>query len=154
MADGALAPIRRRGRKKEGLSKKVIAAIELLASGEVETQKEAAERVGMTATWLCTRLNSPEGRAVLHENAMRTFSHAGPRAARRIAHLMVGAQSEKVAFEAAKHILAVEGIQPVKQGTNINVGVQVSAGYVIKLDGSKSGPPTIGATTIIDSDAT
>jgi hypothetical protein len=126
---------------KHRISRKVMQAIELLATGECKTQKAAAARVNITPEWLCKQLAREQVTAVMRERMTRGISVAGLRAATRMAEL-IDAESEKVSHSAAAFILGVEGLAP-KQGGGITINnnnVQ-AAGYVIKLRAEDDSAP-------------
>lgn len=54
------------------------------------------------------------------------------RASRRLEELL-DASSEHVSLDASKHVLAIGGIKPIEQGTNINITNNIAPGYVIDM---------------------
>jgi hypothetical protein len=130
---------------KHRISRKVMQAIELLATGECKTQKAAAARVNITPEWLCKQLAREQVTAVMRERMTRGISVAGLRAATRMAEL-IDAESEKVSHSAAAFILGVEGLAPKQHGgITINNNVQ-AAGYVINLATKAEQQPAIDIT--------
>lgn len=112
---------------------KIAKAVRLLLTGECKTQKAAAERVGMNATYLSEVLTKPKIQAFIARETRRNIQHGAMRASARLVEL-VDAASEHVSLDASKHVLAIEGIRPPDQG-QVSVSVGVSVGYVIDLSG-------------------
>lgn len=118
--------------KRERIPPKIAAAVRLLVSGECKTQKLAAERVGMNATYLCEALTKPKIQAFIARETRKTITQGTMRASARLLEL-VDAASEHVSLDASKHVLAIEGIKPVENGTNISIINNVAPGYVIDM---------------------
>lgn len=134
-SDSAAATPLAISKKKKKIPRKISQAIDLLVSGECKTQKAAAERVNMTPEHLSRVLGSDHVRAVLRERVSRTLASGTARAAARILEL-VDCESSKVALAASQHVLAIDGLAPIKQpGININNNVTVSAGYILNMTG-------------------
>jgi hypothetical protein len=117
---------------KVRIPKRISQAIDLLATGEVKYQKDAAERVGLTAEHLSRMLAKPHVRGVMHARATENLARATLRASARVAELM-DASSEHVSLDASKHVLAIGGIRPPDTSHGVHVNVGVSVGYVIDL---------------------
>jgi hypothetical protein len=124
--------------KRERIPPKIAKAVTLLLTGECKTQKAAAERVGLNASYLCDALTKPKIQAFIARETRRTIAQGQMRASARLLEL-VDASSEHVSLDASKHVLAIEGIRPPDQG-QVNVNVGVSVGYVIDLSGQQSQP--------------
>lgn len=146
------APGAPKGVTRTRIPRKINQAIELLARGEVQTQKDAAERVNITPEHLCRMLAKPHVRGVLHARATENLARATLRASVRVEQLM-DASSEHVSLDASKHVLAIANIRPPEDGRGVNVNVGVSVGYVIDLAGTAQSPsaPDI-RTEIIEHD--
>jgi hypothetical protein len=114
------------------LSKALAQAIDMLARGEVKTQKEAAEAVKLTPEHLCRMLAKPHVRGVMHQRASENLARSTLRASARLTELL-DAASEHVSLDASKHVLGIAGIRPPETGSNVSVNVGVSVGYVIDL---------------------
>jgi phage/plasmid primase-like uncharacterized protein len=130
--------------KRERISPKIAKAVNLLLTGECKTQKAAAERIGTSATYLCTQLKKPAVEAFIARRTRETIAQGKMRASARLLEL-VDASSEHVSLDASKHVLAIEGIRPPDQGA-VNVNVGVSVGYVIDLSGSQPAAKVINGT--------
>lgn len=130
--DHASPPVAVKSAKKRRLSPRVRRAIEALVTGECKTQKDAAALAGMSAEWLCTQLKKPEAEVFYEERSRQTIARAKMRASRRLEELL-DASSEHVSLDASKHVLAIGGIKPIEQGTNINITNNIAPGYVIDM---------------------
>jgi hypothetical protein len=86
-------------------------ACRLLAVKQVTTIKDAAASVGMSREHLSKQLGLPHVQVFLANEARRTIAVAAGRAAHRVVEL-VDASSEHVSLDAAKHVLAIQGIKP------------------------------------------
>jgi len=129
--------------KRERINPKIAKAVNLILTGECTTQKAAAERIGVSATYLCTQLKKPAIEAFIARESRKNIARGQMRASARLLEL-VDASSEHVSLDASKHVLAIEGIRPPDQG-QVSVNVGVSVGYVIDLSGNTANP---SATTI------
>jgi hypothetical protein len=129
---------------KQRVSKKILQAIELLATGECKTQRAAAERVNITHEWLCKQLAKDNIRTILKQRMSATILTAGPRAAARMVEL-IDAESEKVSREAAAFILGVEGVAPSKD-TSITINNNSISGYIIEIVRPDEAPTPIDIT--------
>lgn len=119
------------------LSPRLKQACDLLASGECRTIKAAAERVGLSREHLGRMLDRPHVQAFLTRDARKTIAMGIARASRRMVEL-VDASSEHVSLDAAKHVLAIEGIKPASD-RQVAVNVGLSVGYVIDLSDKPAG---------------
>lgn len=117
--------------RRERISPLVAKAVRLLVTGECKTQKAAAERVGMNATYLCEQLSKPKIQAFIARETRKTIAQGSMRAGARVIEL-IDAQSEHVSLDAAKHVLAIEGIRPPDSG-QVTVNANVSVGFVLDL---------------------
>jgi hypothetical protein len=127
--------------KKERISKRMREVLTLLATKGM-TQRDAANKVGMSETYLSGALRKPEIQAFIARKVRETIALGTLRASARVLEL-VDAASEHVSLDASKHVLAIEGIRPPSDAHHtVNVGVSV--GYVIDLAGK--GAPQQGVT--------
>jgi hypothetical protein len=83
----------------------------------------------------------------LANEARRTIAVAAGRAAHRVVEL-VDASSEHVSLDAAKHVLAIQGIKPTADQA-VSVSIDLKAGFVIDLSGQTG---TIAAKPLIDNE--
>lgn len=107
-------------------------ALSLLAQKGVN-QREAAKIAGLSEYHLSRELKKPQIQAFIARKARETIALGVLRASSRVLEL-VDADSEHVSLDASKHVLAIEGIKPPENGTNINIINNVQPGYVIRLD--------------------
>jgi hypothetical protein len=117
--------------KERRIPARVARAIELLLTGEVTTQKAAAERVGLNAQHLSKMLQRDYIRVFCERRARQTISAGLMRASSRLNEL-VDAGSEHVSLDATKHLLGIAGIAPAPTAS-VNVNIELKAGYVIDL---------------------
>jgi hypothetical protein len=116
---------------KQRISKRLAQAIGLLVTGECQTQKAAAERVGMRADSLSEALHKPHVRVFYEQRARQSIAAGVMRAAARL-NSLVDASSEHVSFDAARHVLGIAGIKPAADA-QVSVNIDVKAGFVIDL---------------------
>lgn len=117
--------------RQRRISRPIVQAIELILTGEVTTQKAAANRVGVTDAWLSKMLQRDYVRVFCERRMRQTISAGTMRASRRLVEL-IDASSEHVALDATKHALAIHGIKPATDA-NVSVSIELKAGYVIDL---------------------
>lgn len=131
----------------------VIQAADLIARGECRTVASAAEMLRINRIWLEKQFKRDSVKAYLVRSAQHKLAAAVGRAAAVKVELL-DCDSAKVRNEVASEILALHGIAAAKAGGQ-SLNVSVTAGYVIKLDGSQPEPPTIEATAVpvIEDDA-
>jgi hypothetical protein len=113
------------------VSKRLAEAVRLLLTGEVKTQKAAAERVGMNETYLSEALRKPHVRVFMERRVRETIANGTLRASARLVELL-DASSEHVSLDASKHMLALNGHQP-PSGPAALVNINIQAGWVIDL---------------------
>jgi hypothetical protein len=126
-------------------SKKVLQAIDLLISGECETQGAAAEKVGMTREALNRALNRPHVTDVIASKVNKRFRTIGlMKSAAALEHLAHKANSESVRKDASAHLLAIAGVKPTHDKSPAESG-----GIVLNvvLNG-QSAPPVTQAQVI------
>ena len=126
------APTNIKKLRKRRISPKIVQAVELLAKGDVRTQKQAAERVGVSEEWLSTMLGREETRVLLEQTCRKYLRTGTVRATARLVELL-DSNSSRTALEASKHVLGIGGISPPREGgVNISIGND-SPGYVVVL---------------------
>jgi hypothetical protein len=140
--------------KRVRIPPKLAKAVRLLVTGECKTQKAAAERVGMNASYLCDQLSKPKIRVFIAQELRKTIANGTIRAAARLVEL-VDAESEHVSAQVSTQLLQNEGvIKSDQRAIAVNVGIQ--AGFVLDLrDDTASlttGQRTIEAKPLIDND--
>jgi hypothetical protein len=117
--------------RERRVSKRIAEVVRLLLTGEVKTQKAAAERVGINAGYLSEALKKPHVRVFMERRVRETMANGTLRASARLVELL-DAQSEHVSLDASKHMLALNGHQP-PSGPSTLVNINIRAGYVIDL---------------------
>jgi hypothetical protein len=113
------------------VSKRIAEVVRLLLTGECKTQKAAAERVGMHASYLSEALRKPHIRMFIERRTRETIANGTLRASARLVDL-IDAGSEHVSADVSKHILAIAGIKPAPAATTL-VNVNIKAGWIIDL---------------------
>jgi hypothetical protein len=117
--------------RERRVSKRIAEVVRLLLTGEVKTQKAAAERVGMNAGYLSEALKKPHVRVFIERRTRETIADGSLRASARLVELL-DASSEHVSLDASKHMLALNGHKPTADPTTL-VNISIKAGYVIDL---------------------
>lgn len=130
-----------RGRKPR-IPKRIAQAIDLILTGRVRTQREAARQVGLSEEHLCRALKKDRVRAYLDQKTRETLSAAIPKAAATLLRLLDGS-SEHVQRDVALELLALAGIAVPKDPAAL-VQINNSVGYVIDLSGSSAAPTIDG----------
>lgn len=119
-------------RSKPRISKRIRHACELLATGKRVTITDAAKQAKISREHLSRELQKPHIGSFVAEKARAAIRTGALRASHRVLEL-IDADSEHVSLDAAKHVLAIEGIKPAEERGPL-VNVNVTPGYVIKLD--------------------
>lgn len=138
--------------KPKRISKRLQEAIRLMTTPECKTQKAAAEKLGMSPTYLCEALKKPEVRVFIERTARETIANGILRASARLIEL-IDAGSEHVSADVSKHTLAIGGVKP-SNGAQVSVNIDVRAGFVIDLTEEPRPMKTVGAMTITHDGAT
>src|SRR5882757_4780253 len=129
-ADAAAAPARR-------VSKKVIAAIDKMVSGECKNITEAAEAVGLARESLSRALSKPHVAELMRTKVLRSLAMASARAGATKVELL-DSDNAMARDRASTFVLGLAGIAPATTPT-VNVSINLKAGYVIDL--SDDPPP-------------
>lgn len=131
-AQAAAAPHQpaKRGRKR-GPTGKLLQVIELLESGACKDKKTAAERVGVSPTYIYRELKKPHVRVFCEQRARENLLAGLLRASNRMVELM-DCDANGVCFDASRLVLATHGIKPATDA-QVSVNVDIKAGYVIRL---------------------
>lgn len=121
--------------KKTRVPKKILQCINLLASGEAKTQREAAAQAGITDSHLCNYLKKPQAMAVYDAAVTENLRRAKITATGTLIHLANNAASEHVRLDASKHLLALQGIKPDQRAVAVQVNIEAGrvTGYTIDL---------------------
>ena len=119
------------------ISKKVVAAIDKMVSGECKTITDAANAVGLARESLSRALNKPHIAALMTQKVARSLAIASARAGATKVELL-DSPSELVRDRASTFVLGLAGIAPASQ-PSVNLNIELKAGYVIDL--SDDPPP-------------
>ena len=129
--------------KKTRIPKRIAEVVNLLISGECQTVKAAAERVGFHPNYLYTALKKPEIQVFYGQRVRETIGAGQMIAAARLMQL-IHANSEHVSADVSMHTLAIAGIKPVADA-QVNINIEAKAGFVIRLtDPDARSSPTSG----------
>jgi DNA-binding phage protein len=124
VADAAQAPRKR-------ISKKIIAAIDKMVSGESKKITEAAAAVGMPRETLSRALSRPHVAELLRTKVLRTLAMAAARAGATKVDLL-DSDNAIARDRASTFILGLADIQPASSPT-VAISLELKAGYVIDL---------------------
>src|SRR5262249_29184470 len=106
----ALTQSEQKPAKEPRISKRLQQAVTLIGSKGI-TQREAANRVGMSEWHLSRELKKPHVRVFMERAARQSIALGVLRASNRVMEL-VDAGSEHVSLDASKHVLGIAGIKP------------------------------------------
>lgn len=116
-------PAKTTKRKPRPPSKKVITAVELLLTGQAKTQIEAAEKVGMANESLCRALKRENVKELIHKRVNEQMRSIGLlKATATLERLATEANSETVQADVSKHIQAIAGVKPTRDGSSQGSG--------------------------------
>jgi hypothetical protein len=130
-AETAAAPPPRR------ISKKIVAAIDKMVSGECKKINEAAEAVGVARETLSRALSKPHVAELMRTKVLRALAMAAARAG-AVKGELLDSDNEMVRDRASSFVLGLAGIQPATN-PSVSVNLNIRAGYVIDL--SDDPPP-------------
>jgi DNA-binding Lrp family transcriptional regulator len=120
--------------KKTRISKRLQEAIRLLMTPECRTQRAAAQKLGMSETYLSEALRKPETRVFIERCARENVAVSQLRASAKLGELLdCGANGTE--FDATRLSLAIAGIKPAADA-QVSVNIDIKAGYVIDLTDS------------------
>lgn len=142
-------PTRRTTAGQRHISKRLRHAVELLITGEAQTQKDAAEKAGLTRERLCRALKEDHVRAFQVQRCAEMFAGLLPKAIRTFDLTMDGGNAQ-AALNAALVVARQMGIVS-PDGPSVAVTVN-QPGYVIDLSGGTLSEPyrTIDANPLSD----
>jgi len=142
--------------KPRRISARIKQGIAAIVSGECRTLKAASEKAGLSYWHFVRELKKPHISVFAAHEARKNLTAGTMRASARMLELL-DADSEHVAFDASKHVLAIAGISP-PAATQMSVNIDVKAGWVIDLSSPgdlepmrvviPAKPPLIDATPI------
>ncbi len=123
------------GSEKREPSLKLRRAIGALLSGEAKTQKRACEIADIHPSAFSKRLKDPHVKTFLQSEVRQRLSTLGFIAAANVLEtLMRSANSEYVRADAAKHVLAINGVKP---STDAPIGTGEGIKFTIVLNGKE-----------------
>lgn len=133
-ADSAAQALRNEQKpvRKRRIPKRIAEVVRLLVTGQCKTQRAAAERCGMSETYISEALRKPEILAFIEQETRVALSRSQAPAAATLIRLATDAASEHVQKDAAIHLLAMNGHKP-KADAQVSVNIDIKAGYVIDL---------------------
>ena len=117
--------------KPKRISKRLQEAIRLLTTPECRTQRAAAQKLGMSETYLCEALKKPEIRVFIERTARENVAVSQLRASAKLGEL-IDCDSNSTAFDATRLTLAIAGIKPAADA-QVSVNVDIKAGFVIDI---------------------
>ena len=129
------------------ISARIKRACAALVDGEAQTLTQAAAIAKIRREQVSIALNKPHVVAYLKERACRALAIASGRAA-AVKVGLLESPSEHVRNDASTFILGVNGMRP-NADTQVNVSIDIKAGYVIDL----SDAPSMRHTPTIDGKA-
>jgi hypothetical protein len=148
----ALAPINisTKPTKERKVSKRVLHAIDLLVSGQCKTQKDAAEKVGLTRERLCRALKEDHVIRRLELAVKRQLAMSAAPAAGTLLNLLTEARSEHVRKDCATTILGMNGVHASGQRAPlVSIGIGGGPGYILDLRvGGGTPPDTSGISEV------
>lgn len=118
--------------KLKPVPRKVRHALALMLRGECKDIKAAAAQANMSREHLSRAFRKPHIQVYIARKSRETVAQHTIRASARIGELL-DSQSDHVSLDATKHVLAIEGIRPPDNGTNISIINNIQPGYVVKL---------------------
>jgi hypothetical protein len=123
-------------RRERPITKKLVQVIDALLDGSCKSQKIACERFKLSPSYLSRSLKKDKIRVYLARRTSETIAASQLPATATVLRLLENAKSEHVMFDAAKHMMALNGYHanPTAPGVNINIG-GTSTGYIIQLAG-------------------
>ena len=123
------------------ISKKVIAAIDAMVSGDCRKISDAAAKVGLARESLSRALSKPHVAEHLRQKVLRHLAIAAARAG-AVKDELLDSDNEMVRDRSSSFILGLAGIKP-EEAPSINIRVEMKAGYVIDLSDDPPPPPAL-----------
>jgi hypothetical protein len=136
--------------KERRVSKRVRHAIDLLVTGQCRTQKDAAEKAGLTRETLCRSLKQHHVIGHLERATAQILATSRAPAAATLLKLLTEARSEHVQKDCATTLLGINGISAVgERGPIVSINLQ-PAGYVVRLRHIEDADLTDGVQRVVD----
>jgi hypothetical protein len=129
-----LAKTETKPRRDRPISKKLVQAIDSLLDGSCKNQKIACERFKLSPSYLSRSMRKDKIRVYVARRTSEAIAASQLPATATVLRLMENGKSEHVQFDAAKHMMALNGYHanPSAPGVNINISSE-KPGYVIQL---------------------
>ncbi|MBR1249189.1 hypothetical protein JQ609_19955 [Bradyrhizobium sp. AUGA SZCCT0169] len=141
-----LAPIdpEQKPAKTRVVSRRVRHAIDLMISGQAKTQKDAAEKAGLTRERFCRALKESHVIEYLDGQTRVLLAQSRAPAAATLMTLLEQAKSEHVRKDVATTLLGYSGFHATgDRGPIVNIGIGAGAGYIIDLSGPGDHTPRL-----------
>jgi hypothetical protein len=122
--------------KARPIPRKIKAAIEAVQSGKAKNWTAGAKAAGISREYLSRTLSARPDIIEWAQNRAKRLMALGVCIATPKMIELVHSNSQRVAFEASRHIQACAGIKPAADA-NMSVSIELKAGYVIDLSGRK-----------------
>ena len=133
-----LAPIEHEPKpaKPRKVTRRVRHAIDLMISGQAKTQREAAEKAGLTRERFCRALKESHVIEYLDQQTRVLLAQSRAPAAAQLMTLLQQARSEHVRKDVAVTLLGYSGIHATgDRGPLVSIGIGAGPGYIIDLSG-------------------
>jgi hypothetical protein len=134
MTNTNLAKTETKPKRERPISKKLVQAIDSLLDGTCRNQKSACERYKLSPSYLSRSMRKDKIRVYVARRTSEAIAASQLPATATVLRLMENAKSEHVQFDAAQHMLGLNGYHanPSAPGVNINIG-DTPSGYIIRL---------------------
>lgn len=139
-------------RKARPIPKKIRNAIEAMLAGKAKNLTTAAKAAGISREYLSRTLSARPDIVIWAQNRAARVLGIGASVAAAKMLALIHSSSQRVGFEASRHVLALAGLKPASDASvSVNVGIELRAGYVIDLS-ERDGPPMKVVSPAIDAD--
>ncbi|MGM4885327.1 hypothetical protein AB8A20_08115 [Tardiphaga sp. 604_B6_N1_1] len=128
--------VEQKPRKERPIGKRLKQAVDLLLDGSCKSQRAVCERLNLSPSYLSRSLKSDRIRAFLARRTAETIAAGVLPATATVLRLVESAKSEHVQLDAAKHLMALSGYSPARDGASVTINAGGSVGYVIMLAGN------------------
>ena len=127
--------------KTRVVSRRVRHAIDLMISGQAKTQKDAAEKAGLTRERFCRALKESHVQEYLGAQTRVLLAQSQAPAAATLMTLLEQAKSEHVRKDIAVTLLGYNGMHAEgDRGPLVSVAFGAGPGYIIDLSGQHTDP--------------
>lgn len=133
MTNTAVAQTGKKTPRERPIGRKLQQAIDLLLDGTCKSQKAVCDRLKLSPSYLSRSMKSERIRAFIARRTSETIAAGQLAATATVLRLVESARSEHVMFDAAKHVLGLNGHR-VAEGNTVNVTLGEGArGYIVML---------------------